>query len=67
VLGERDGLALGDHLTFIEQVEEDIERLKKRLEHISGKRLGRGVEASIRRWQMRRLVDIKISSLREGR
>jgi transposase len=50
---------LGDHLTFIEQVEEDIVRLKTRLEHISDKRLRRSVEASIKREQMRRLVEIK--------
>lgn len=51
--------ALGDHLTFVEQIEEDIARFKTRLEHIGDKRLRRSVEASIRREQMRRLVEIK--------
>ena len=51
--------ALGDHLTFIEQIEEDIARFKTRLEHIADKRLRRNVLASIRREQMRRLVEIK--------
>ena len=66
MLGEQGRLApdarfenLGDHLTFVEQVEEDIVRLKTRLEHISEKRLRRSIEASIRREQMRRLVEIK--------
>jgi transposase len=51
--------ALGDHLTFIEQVEEDIARFKTRLEHAGDKRIRRSVEAAIRREQMRRLVEIK--------
>ena len=66
LLGEQNKMApdarfeaLGDHLTFIEQVEEDIARFKTRLEHITDKRLRRSVEASIRREQMRRLVEIK--------
>jgi transposase len=66
VLGEQGKLApdarfekLGDHLTFIEQVEADIARLKTRLEHIRDKRLRRSVEASVKREQMRRLVEIK--------
>ena len=66
VLGNRNRMtpdarfeALGDHLTFIEQIEEDIARFKTRLEHISDKRLRRSVEASIKREQMRRLLEIK--------
>jgi transposase len=51
--------ALSDHLTFIEQIEEDIARFKARLEHIGDKRIRRSVEAGIRREQMRRLVEIK--------
>jgi transposase len=39
--------ALGDHLTSIEQWEEDIARLKTRLEHIHEKRLRRIVEGDI--------------------
>ena len=50
---------LADHLTFIEQIEEDIARFKTRLEHISDKRIRRSVEARIRCEQMRRLVEIK--------
>lgn len=66
ILGEQNKMApdarfeaLGDHLTFIEQIEEDIARFKTRLEHISDKRLQRSVAASIKREQMRRLVEIK--------
>ena len=51
--------AFGDHLTYIEQIEEDVARLKTRLEHITDKRLRRQVEADIRRLQARRLVEIK--------
>jgi transposase len=42
---------LGDHLTFIEQVSDDIARLKTRLEHIRDKRLHRIVMANIDRLQ----------------
>ena len=51
--------ALGDHLRYIEQIEEDVARLKTRLEHITDKRLRRQVEVDIRRLQARRLVEIK--------
>ena len=51
--------ALGDHLTYVEQMEEDVARLKTRLEHIVDKRLRRQVEADVRRLQTRRLVEIK--------
>ena len=51
--------ALADHLTFIEQIEEDIVRFKTRLEHITDKRLHRIMQANIRREQMRRLVELK--------
>ena len=64
MLGEQDKMApdarfepLGEHLTFIEQTEEDIARYKTRLEHISDKRLRRNVTASIKREQTRRLAD----------
>ncbi len=50
---------LGDHLTFIEQIEEDIARFKTRLEHIHDKRLRRSVMVSIKREQSRRLAEIK--------
>lgn len=45
--------ALTDHLTFIEQIEEDIARCKTRLEHISDKRLRRSVVADIARLERR--------------
>jgi transposase len=45
---------LGDQLTYIEQVEEDIVRLKTRLEHITDKRLQRMVKADIERLEKRR-------------
>lgn len=74
ILGEQNRMtpdarfeSLGDHLTFIEQIEEDIARFKTRLEHIHDKRLRRSVDASIRRERMRRLVEIKrlIAIIRE--
>jgi transposase len=46
--------ALGDRLTFIEQIEDDIVRWKTRLEHIADKRLLRTVKAEIRRLEKRR-------------
>ena len=36
---------LTGHLTFVEQIEEDIARLKVRLEHVEGPRLRRVVSA----------------------
>jgi transposase len=66
LLGEQDKMApdarfesLGDHLTFIEQIEEDIARFKTRLEHIHDKRLRRSVITSIKREQTRRSTEIK--------
>ena len=66
MLGDQDRMApdarfeaLGDHLTYIEQIEEDIARFKTRLEHITDERLRRQVAANIRREQMRRLAEIK--------
>jgi hypothetical protein len=40
--------ALGDQFTFIEPIDEDAARYKTRLEHITAKSIGLGVEASIR-------------------
>ena len=51
--------ALMDHLTFIEQIEEDIACFKTRLEHICDKRLRRIVEADIRRFEKQRAGEIK--------
>lgn len=45
--------ALADHLTFIEQLEEDIARIKTRLEHIYDKRLKRIAAADIKRLESR--------------
>jgi transposase len=53
-----DGLA--DLLTFVEQIEEDIARLKTRLEHINEPRLRRMVLADIARLKARRLAQIRL-------
>ena len=46
--------ALPDHLTFIEQIEDDIARIKTRLEHIRDPRLRRLAEADLVRLAARR-------------
>lgn len=46
--------ALARHLTFVEQIEEDLARLKVRLEHIDDTRLRRFVLADIARLKARR-------------
>lgn len=51
--------ALGDQLTFIEQIEEDIVRLKTRLEHMEDARLRRTVEADVKRLDTRRARELK--------
>ena len=51
--------ALTDHLTFIEQTEEDIARLKTRLEHIADTRLLRILAADIKRLEQRRGLELK--------
>jgi transposase len=53
-----DGLA--DLLTFVEQIEEDIARLKTRLEHINEPRLRRMVLADLARLKARRLTQIRL-------
>ncbi len=51
--------ALSDHLTFIEQVEEDITRIKTRLEHIHDKRL-RGIASNdLKKQEKRRDAEIQ--------
>ena len=50
---------LADHLTFIEQIEDDIVRCKTRLEHITDKRLVRIVAADIKRLEQRRAAELK--------
>lgn len=50
--------ALGDHLTYIEQIEEDIVRYKTRLEHVADKRVQRAVNADIKRLEKRRDAEL---------
>lgn len=50
--------ALADPLTFLEQTEEDLNRLKIRMEHIAQPRLRRMVKADIARLQARRKAEI---------
>jgi transposase len=58
--------ALSDHLTFIEQVEEDIVRIKTRMEHIEDARLRRIDQADIKRLCKRRDDELRrlIAALR---
>jgi transposase len=49
---------LADLLTFVEQVEEDIARLKTRLEHVSASRLRRMVLGDIARLKARRRTQL---------
>jgi len=51
--------ALSDHLTYIEQIEEDIARFKTRLEHVDEKRLQRTINADIARLAKRRDDELK--------
>ena len=50
---------LADHLTFVEQVEEDIARLKTRLEHIQDPRLRRLVMQDLVRLKARRTAEMR--------
>jgi transposase len=49
---------LADHLTFVEQIEEDMARLKTRFEHVVDARLRRVVEADIARLKARRAGEL---------
>ena len=49
---------LADQLTFVEQIEEDIARLKTRLEHIGDRRLRRLVMTDIARLKARRTAEL---------
>lgn len=49
---------LAGHLTFVEQIEEDIARLKVRLEHIDDPRLRRIVVTDIARLKARRAAEL---------
>jgi transposase len=49
---------LADYLTFVEQIEEDIARLKTRLEHVNDRRLRRVVLADIARLKARRAAEL---------
>jgi transposase len=50
---------LAEHLTFLEQIEDDIKRFKTRLEHIDGPGLRRLVLGDIARLKARRLAGIR--------
>jgi transposase len=50
---------LAEHLTYLEQIEEDIRRFKTRLEHIDEPRLRRVVLGDIVRLKARRLTQIR--------
>jgi transposase len=50
---------LAEHLTFLEQIEEDIKRFKIRLEHIDEPRLRRMVLGDIAQRRARRLTQIR--------
>lgn len=58
---------LADYLTFVEQTEEDIARLKIRLEHVADQRLRRIVVADIVRLKARRHSELGriVTALRE--
>ena len=49
---------LAHHLTFVEQIEEDIARFKVRLEHVGDPRLRRTVLADIARLKTRRAAEL---------
>jgi transposase len=49
---------LAGHLTYVEQIEEDITRLKTRLEHVDDARLRRIVVADIARFKARRAAEM---------
>jgi transposase len=49
---------LADQLTFVEQIEEDMARLKTRLEHIGDRRLRRLVMSDIARLKARRKAEL---------
>lgn len=50
---------LAQHLTFVEQIEEDIARSKTRLEHVEDPRLRRMMMADIARLRRRRAAELK--------
>jgi transposase len=49
---------LAQHLTFVEQIEEDMARFKTRLEHVDDKRIRRLVMADIARLKARRTAEM---------
>jgi len=51
--------ALTDHLTFIEQQEEDHARLKTRLEHVEEPRLARIIKDDLKRMEKRRTAELR--------
>ena len=53
-----EGDALADHLTYLESIEDDIARLKTRLEHVTCARIRRTLQADIKRLQTRRAAEL---------
>jgi transposase len=51
--------ALAQHLTFVEQIEDDIARLKVRLEHVDARRLPRFLDTDITRLKARRNAEFR--------
>lgn len=51
--------ALADHLTYIEQIEEDIARCAARLEHVADQRVRRTIAADAARLEKRRADELK--------
>lgn len=49
---------LADHLTYVEQIEDDIARFKTRLEHLGDARQARTVRADIARLEKRRRAEL---------
>jgi len=49
---------LAGHLTFVEQIEEDMARFKTRIEHVGDQRLRRIVETDIARLKARRAAEL---------
>jgi transposase len=50
---------LAQNLTFVEQIEDDMVRLKTRIEHIDDKRMRRMVTADIAKLKLRRAVELQ--------
>jgi len=51
-------MEMADHLTFVEQIEEDVARIKVRMEHVAEPRLRRLMMTDITRLKMRRAAEL---------